>query len=98
MDEHKENIHAKDVNVKMSNTKEDEKVGGRSAEASFIFGDNVDCLYLSYDQINKFNWNVKSNTSYHENVLLPSRYILISSKVHDKCNTTVYHGIIMHDC
>lgn len=27
MDEHKENIHAKDVNVKMSNTREDEKVG-----------------------------------------------------------------------
>lgn len=27
MDEHKENIHAKDVNVKMSDTREDEKVG-----------------------------------------------------------------------
>lgn len=27
MDEHKENIHAKNVNVKMSNIKEEEKVG-----------------------------------------------------------------------
>lgn len=30
MDEHKENIHTKDVNGKMSNTKEDEKVGASS--------------------------------------------------------------------
>lgn len=27
MEEHKENIHGKDVNVKMSDTKEEEKVG-----------------------------------------------------------------------
>lgn len=27
MDEHKENINTKDVNVKMSDTKEEEKVG-----------------------------------------------------------------------
>lgn len=31
MDEHKENIHAKDVNVKMSDTREDEKVGVRAS-------------------------------------------------------------------
>lgn len=27
MDEHKENLHAKDANVSMSSTREDEKVG-----------------------------------------------------------------------
>lgn len=45
MDEHKENIHAKDVNVKMSNTKEDEKVGGYSAKASFMFWFLKSCVW-----------------------------------------------------
>lgn len=34
MDEHKENIHAEDVNVKMSHTREDEQVGVSSEVAS----------------------------------------------------------------
>lgn len=36
MDEHKENINAKDVNVKMSDTREDDKVGV-SSMLSFMF-------------------------------------------------------------
>ncbi len=37
MDEHKENIHTKDVNVKMSNTREDEKVGVHDLRLSLSF-------------------------------------------------------------
>lgn len=36
MDEHKENINAKDVNVKMSDTREDDKVGV-SSMLGFMF-------------------------------------------------------------
>jgi len=37
MEEHKENIHGKDVNVKMSNAKEEEKVG----MSSFVLTSNL---------------------------------------------------------
>lgn len=41
MDEHKENIHGNDVNVKMTDTQDDEKVSVREHKIKLLFYVNI---------------------------------------------------------